>query len=114
MDEGESRVLMVSAHFGCRCRDVMTNSLLKRTVQLFPLVFSQESKVSLSFWGEVSLYVLSPGKSGCGRAVKKGREMTRIKQPGSKLGEDSCTTQGEKINILNKGISASIEGKPSA
>lgn len=50
MDEGESRVLVVSAHFGCRCRDIMTNSLLKRAVQLFPLVFSQESMMSLSFW----------------------------------------------------------------
>lgn len=114
MDGGESRVLVVSAHFGCRCRDIMTNSLLKRAVQLLPLVFSQKSKVSFSFWDKVGLHVLSPAKSGCGRAVKKEREMTRVKQPGSKLGEASCTTQEEKINILDKGISASIERKPSA
>lgn len=62
---------------------------------------------------KVGLYVLSPGKSGRGRAVKKGREMTRVKQPGSKLGEASFTTQREIINILDKGISASIESKPS-
>lgn len=48
MDEGESRVFVVSGHFGCRCRDIMTNSPLKRAV--FPLVISQESMVSLSFW----------------------------------------------------------------
>lgn len=114
MDEGESGVLVVSAHFGCRCRDIMTNSLLKRAVQLFPLVFSQESLVSVFLWGKAGFRVLSPGKSGCGRAVKKGREMTRVKQPASKLGEASCSTQGEIINRVDKDISASIEGKPSA
>lgn len=51
MDEGESRVLVVSAHFGCGGRDIMTNPLLKRAVQLFPLVFSQENKCVLVLLG---------------------------------------------------------------
>lgn len=51
MDEGEGRVLVVSAHFGCGGRDLMTNPLLKRAVQLFPPVFSQEKNCSLVLLG---------------------------------------------------------------
>lgn len=36
-----------------------------------------------------------------------------VKQPGSKLGEASFTTQIEIVNIVDKDTSASIEGKPS-
>lgn len=45
MDEGESRVLVVSAHFVYGGRNIMTNPPLKRAVWLFPLVFSNDKCV---------------------------------------------------------------------
>lgn len=93
MDEGESRVLVVSAHFGSGGRCVVTNLPLKRAVQIFPPVFSEDKCVPVLLgWG----WHVRCFQSERGSALKEGREMAvraAIKQFGIKLGEASCSTQ---------------------